>query len=128
MREVPLAGARPLVLWRAEAGIAQVCRWVAEGRDPDAWIDLELCVDKPLSAADLQVLRQLPAEFVHIRPVVAAPEAGPPPEARRGLPIQELFRLFYRRGRGVDPPPPVAALFAELLAEAPDPPPDEQTG
>lgn len=116
-REVALSRGRPLVLWRAAGGIPAVVRWVEEGRDRGALIDLEVHVDRPLSATEIQTLRQLPADFVHIRPVVAGSAEGPPPEARRGLPVGELFRLFYRRSTGGDPPPAVAALFAELAAE-----------
>jgi len=118
VRERPLLRGRPLVLWRADAGIPQVRQWVEQRRDPGAWIDLELHVAEPLSAADLQVLRRLPVDLVHIRPVLPAGDL-PAAEARRGLPVQELFRLFYRSSTGGDPPPAVAALFAELVAEAP---------
>jgi exonuclease SbcD len=119
-RELPLSRGRPLVVWRAAEGIPQVRRWAEAGRDPGAWIDLELHVDAPLSAADIQGLRQLRAEFVHIRPVLPEQPGPAPAEARAGLPLDELFRLFYRRTTGGDVAPAVARLFAELIAEGPE--------
>lgn len=117
VRELPLRRGRPLVVWRAEGGLGQVVRWVEDGRDPGAWIDLEIHLDRPLAAGEIQTLRQLPADFVHIRPVLTTAPDQTPPEARRGLPLPELFRLFYRRATGGDPPAAVATLFAELAAE-----------
>src|SRR5579875_3483843 len=43
-REVPLTSGKPLVRWKATEGLHQVLRWVEEGRDRDAWIDLEVHV------------------------------------------------------------------------------------
>ncbi len=117
VREVALTRGRPLVVWRAAGGLPQVRAWAEAGRDRGAWIDLELHVDRPLGPAELQLLRGLPAEFVHIRPVLPAAEGTPEPEARRGLPVDELFGMFYRRVRGGDPPATVARLFAALAAE-----------
>ena len=119
VRELPLRGGHPLVLWRAGEGVPQVRGWVEAGRDPGAWIDLEVHVQQPLSQAEIGALRQLPVEFVHIRPVLTTAPEVPAARARRGLPVDELFRLFYRRSTGGDPSPAVARLFAELLAQGP---------
>ncbi|MFY4614596.1 metallophosphoesterase family protein, partial [Escherichia coli] len=47
--EYLLSKGRPLVRWKATEGLAQVYRWIEEGRDRGAWIDLEIDVEQSLT-------------------------------------------------------------------------------
>lgn len=118
VREIPLRAGRPLVRWRATEGIAQVYRWIEGGRDPEAWIDLEVHLTHPLGPDQIQRLRALRPRLLSIRPVFdAAADAGDRP-VRRGVPVHDLFRQFYRRERGHDPDDAVVRLFQELVLAA----------
>lgn len=118
IREIPLSSGRPLVRWKAAGGLAEVHRWIEEGRDPRAWIDLELHLVDAMSMEQIQSLRKAREGIVHIRPVYALEASELRSEAGDKLPIDELFRRFYaRQTKGAEPEPELVRLFLELLQE-----------
>ena len=129
-REIHLSAGRPLVRWRAEQGLQQVERWISEGRDAEAWIDLELHLISPLTPEQVGNLRSSHPGLVNIRPVFAAQEvAASAEDAAEGqaLTHEEQFRRFYARQRkGAQPDSQTVELFLELLAEVFDE--TEETG
>ncbi|KLU63347.1 nuclease SbcCD subunit D [Peptococcaceae bacterium CEB3] len=115
LREIVLNAGYPLVKWKAKEGLAQVYRWMEEKRDPQAWIDLEICLTNPLSPKEVQDLRRLRERIINIRPVFPALEQSAA-LGRAGLPIDELFRRFYReRSGGAEPGDELVRLFLSLL-------------
>ena len=115
-RQIPLAAGRPLVRWTATGGLAQAERWVSEGRDPRAWIDLEVHVEQGLTMDEIQALRRLHPGIIYIRPVLAvAAESAAAREERAHLSMAEQFDRFYRqRNAGASPPEALVRLFLEL--------------
>ncbi|WP_438446218.1 exonuclease SbcCD subunit D [Gorillibacterium sp. sgz5001074] len=115
LTELPLSSGRPLVEWKAAEGIEQVHRWLDEGRDSRAWIDLTVRLTETLSMDQLQELRKRHEGIIHIRPVypeMEAEELG----AVRSLPLNELFRRFYsRQTGGAEPDEELVRLFLTLL-------------
>lgn len=118
-REIPLTSGKPLVRWTATGGLAEVHQWLEEGRDAEAWIDLSLHISSALSMEKIQTLRRDCAGLIHIRPIYPEMEADEAAESRASqLPIDELFRRFYRRQTGgADPEPALTELFMDLLLE-----------
>lgn len=115
VREIPLSCGRPLVRWEARDGVAQVERWVAEGKDPTAWIDLEIHVPVPLTLDQVHRLRQMRSEFIHIRPLIATAEAELAlTTERQSLSLQEQFTRFFHANRGGAPSDELVRLFLEL--------------
>ncbi|MFC0212068.1 exonuclease SbcCD subunit D [Paenibacillus chartarius] len=120
-REIWLSSGRPLVKWRAAEGLAQVRSWLDEGRDPHAWIDLEVHIAESLSLEDIHSLRKSRDGFIHIRPVYPELEAEAVRERQSSLPIDELFRRFYaRQTGGAQPEPELMTLFLELMRQEED--------
>ncbi|NLC52259.1 MAG: exonuclease SbcCD subunit D [Firmicutes bacterium] len=120
VRQLHLSSGRPLVRWRAVGGIEEVKRWIAAGRDADAWIDLEIHVDDALPVRECGVLRELHEGIVNIRPVL--PEMGEEVgiEERSRLPLDRLFCEFYSRQTGGGrPDDELVKLFLELVGEEP---------
>ncbi|TBL70385.1 exonuclease SbcCD subunit D [Paenibacillus thalictri] len=121
LEEVLLSCGKPVVVWRAKEGLAEVHRWLDEGRDAGAWIDLEVHVSEALGMEQIQRLRQAHEGLLNIRPVypemeIAAAQAG----AVSSLPLDELFRRFYRRQTGgAEPEPELTRMFLELLEQEP---------
>lgn len=115
--EIPLSSGRPLVKWKATEGIAQVYRWLDEGRDRNAWIDLEIYVEHSLTLEDIQRLRKRHEGFVYIRPHFLQKEEFAW-EMRENVPMETLFERFYEKQTGgAKPTAELVRLFMELLAE-----------
>lgn len=121
-REILLSSGRPLVRWEARGGLAEVHRWLDEGRDPLAWIELEVWLTEAFTLEQIGALRTSREGLVQIRPVYAASDADSAEDgerARRGsLPPDELFRRFYRRQTGgAEADDALVALFLELAGD-----------
>lgn len=125
INELFLSSGYPLVRWQAKEGLNQVWRWLDEGKDPLAWIDLEICLTQPLSAQDVQHMRRQRERIVNIRPVFPETERLVQ-EARSKLPVDALFRHFYESKMGVAPEEELVRLFQELLH--PEPSAETQNG
>ncbi|ODA42245.1 Exonuclease SbcD [Desulfosporosinus sp. BG] len=114
-REIFLSAGFPLVRWQAKEGLAQVQRWIDEGKDLNAWIDLEVFVKGALNSQDIHTLRRQREHLINIRPVFPEMEQIVA-EARSKLPIDELFCKFYQeRTGGAEPDQELVALFLALI-------------
>ncbi|QHA91504.1 exonuclease SbcCD subunit D [Bacillus sp. N1-1] len=112
--EIPLQSGKSLVRWVANEGIEQVYTWLEEGKDEEAWIDLEVHLNDTLSIEEIHRLRSQHKGFIHIRPVFKKKE-----EQREvsyaNLPIEELFKRFYEKQTdGAEPDDELVQLFLEL--------------
>jgi exonuclease SbcD len=118
VREIPLVSGRPLVKWEAQFGLEQVLKWCEENRDPRAWIDLLIYMDKPLSLSEIKQLKEIRPEIINIRPILKNEQAKSIIlENRINLPIDQLFRQFYQKNYQIEPSPELIKLFLELLVD-----------
>ena len=114
-REIFLSAGYPLVKWQAKEGLAQVQRWIDEGKNLNAWIDLEVFVTSALNSQDIHALRRQRERLINIRPVFPEMEQIVA-EGRSKLPIDELFRKFYQdRTGGAEPEQELVSLFLALI-------------
>jgi len=114
-REIFLSAGYPLVKWRAKEGLSQVQQWIDEGKDLNAWIDLEVFVTSALQSQDIHNLRRQRERLINIRPIFPETEQIVA-EARSKLPIDELFRKFYQdRMGGAEPEQELVAMFLALI-------------
>ena len=114
VNEIFLSSGYPLVKWQAKEGLSQVWRWIDDGQDREAWIDLEVHVNQPLAAQEVQSLRRARERLIDIRPVFPETEKLVQ-EARSKLPVDKLFRHFYESKTGVVPADELVAVFLDLL-------------
>ncbi|WP_046226882.1 exonuclease SbcCD subunit D [Paenibacillus dauci] len=116
MEEIFLTSGRPLVRWKAKGGLTEVYQWLEEGRDPNAFIDLEISLQEALAMSDIQNLRKACGGIVNIRPVYPETEMQEQFSERSQLPVHELFRKFYERQTGgAVPEDRLVELFLELI-------------
>ncbi len=118
MQDIPLRSGKSLVTWEATEGIQQVYRWLDEGRDHDAWVNVEIYVDEALPTEVTQHLRRSHTGILNVRPIY--PEIAAAREQMRvsELSIEELFHRFYQRQtNGAVPDDALVKLFLELLQE-----------
>ncbi|MCJ8011429.1 exonuclease SbcCD subunit D [Paenibacillus sp. KQZ6P-2] len=118
LEEIHLSCGRPLVRWKAKGGLEEVYRWLDEGRDAEAFIDLEVSLTESMSIGEIQRLRKSRDGFVHIRPIYPEMEQAELQYERSGMPVSELFRKFYQRqSGGAEPEDELIQLFLELVEE-----------
>ncbi|ANS75165.1 exonuclease sbcCD subunit D [Paenibacillus yonginensis] len=118
-QEIFLHSGRPLVKWSCRGGLEEVHRWIEEGRDAGAFIDLEISLTEAMSMGDIGMLRKSREGLVHIRPVYpGSPSIEESMAERSQMPVDELFRKFYQRqSGGAEPGEELVRLFMSLLAE-----------
>lgn len=119
LQEMMLSSGKPLVRWEAKGGLAQIHRWLDEGKDKQAWIDLEVHLNTALSMEQIQALRQAHAGIISIRPIFPEQLAEQVAHERAHLSIEELFRQFYKRQTGgAVPEDELVQLFLSLIHES----------
>lgn len=115
-----LQSSKPLARWKATEGIAQVEQWLAEGRDAEAWIELELHVSDTIDPAEFQRLKKMSDNFLKIQRVAVktqehSEEEKAEREDRAQMSPEQLFRRFYERKKGMQPDEKLIQLFSRLM-------------
>lgn len=120
-QEIHLTSGKPLVRWQAKEGLQQVQQWLEEKKDRNAWVDLEIHLQSPLTLQEIHQLRQGHEGLIHIRPIFPEQEQLAGKERRANLPIEELFRRYYVRQTGGVPDDALVQLFLSLVHEEAEP-------
>lgn len=120
VREVPLACGKPLVRWVAKKGMEEVLGWIAQGRDANALIDLEVYVSSADLLMDHKDLRKLRPDLISVRVILASAEERNVSESVSELPVDEQFRRFYAKERGTEADERLVKTFLQLLEEYED--------
>ncbi len=117
IERVPLQSGKPLVRWVAQNGIEEAIDWCKQDRDREAWLDIEIHVDHPLTQDQIRTLRNLRENIVNIWPVLRTDEScAVIEENRRDKPLQDLFQDFYKAKVGVLPREDLIRFFLEIAA------------
>jgi exonuclease SbcD len=116
VKEIFLNSGKPLKQWKAKNGIEEAMSWCEEGRDLNAWIDLEIHTDRALTLEEQKKLRELNRGIINIRPVVAdEKESVISFESREGKRIDELFKDYYRYKTGMEAASDMLATFLDVV-------------
>lgn len=116
-QECFLSSGKPLVEWNVRGGFEEVLRWLEEGKDSQAWLDVSIHLTEVMTLEQIQKLRRSHEGIVHIRPVYPEMERiAETGERRSELPVHELFRRFYERQTGgAKPDDALVECFLELI-------------
>jgi exonuclease SbcD len=96
IRELYLSCGRPLKRWVAVNGMDEALKWAGEGRDKNAWIDLEVHTDRVITIEQQKTLRSLNPGILNIRPVIRPQDCQLPAwESRETKSMDQLFREYY---------------------------------
>ncbi len=107
---------KPLRKWVAEEGISQAIQWCEEGRDINAWVDLEIVTDRILTLDEQKVLRTLHPGIINIRPRLKTEVTETiSPQSREGRKIDDLFKDFYKYRMGTEITDDLMKAFIEIL-------------
>ncbi len=118
IREITLSAGRPLVRIKAEQGLQQAIMRLEEPSIRNAWIDLELYLDEPLTIAIAQELRTWHSGIVNIRPILPQSDDDAALERRSDLSIEQMFIRFFESRHHVAPDDELVQLFLQLANEA----------
>ncbi|RCX09892.1 exodeoxyribonuclease I subunit D [Anaerobacterium chartisolvens] len=121
IKEVLLSCGKPLKKWEARNGIEQALAWCEEGRDANAWIDVDIYTDRVLATEEQKRLRELNPGIINIRPVIKTKELEVQSlENREGKKIDELFADYCRFKTGMEISEELAAAFLEVINDEQD--------
>ncbi|MCY8520087.1 exonuclease subunit SbcD [Bacillus atrophaeus] len=120
-KEIFLSSGKPLVKWKAANGLSEIYSWLEEGRDTNAWIDLEIRVTDQLSLEEIHRLRKSHPGFIHIRPIFEEKDMAAEPIEIEHASIEDRFKKFYEKQTGgAVPDEEMVKLFLELASGADD--------
>jgi exonuclease SbcD len=112
---------KPLRKWYASEGIGQAIKWCEEGRDSNAWVDLEIMTDRVFTSDEQRMLRTLHSGIINIRPRLKTDAAETiNPISREGRKIDELFSDYYQYRMGTQIPPELMEAFLEIVNDDTD--------
>lgn len=118
IEEVYLSCGKPLKRWEAKDGIEQAIKWCEEGKDCNAWIDLEIHTDRPIMAEEQKRLRELNPGIINIRPrIISEAEEVMDLKDRETRRIDELFIDYYKYKTGMEISEELMSVFLEVLNE-----------
>jgi exonuclease SbcD len=107
---------KPLKRWYAGEGIGQAIQWCEEGKDANAWIDLEIATDRPFTTEEQKALRHLHSGIINIRPRMKNDDVEVlDPMSREGRRIDELFSDYYQYRMGTEIPDELMNIFLEIV-------------
>lgn len=106
---------KPLRRWTAEEGYGQALNWCEEGRDPNAWVDLEIATDRILTAEEQKKLRSLHHGILNIRPRLLQDATEVQDfHNRENKRIDELFKDYYKSKMGSDISEELMGAFIDI--------------
>jgi exonuclease SbcD len=116
IKEEYLNCGKPLVKWEVKKGIEEAIAWCEEGKDTNAWIDLEILTDRPLTIEEQKKLRELNPGIVNIRPKIITEESDIADiEDRETKKIDELFKDYYKFKTGMEISDELMSTFIDVL-------------
>ena len=118
VKEIYLSSGKPLVEWRASS-LAEIYRWLDEGRDKNSWVNIEIKLHDQLSLEEIHHIRKAHDGIIHIRPLYKEmDEERNTLSPSANLPLDELFSRFYERQTGgAQPDQELVNLFFEIVEE-----------
>lgn len=119
VKEIPLNCGKPLRRWVARNGIEEALLWCEDGRDSNAWIDLEVYTDRVLLPEEQKKLRDLNPGIINIRPVIKAENSVDfEYENRENRKIDKLFKDYFKFRTGTEISDELMDVFIEALNES----------
>jgi DNA repair protein SbcD/Mre11 len=115
VKEINLSSGKPLKKWEAFNGMPEALRWCEEGRDFNAWIDLEIHTDTIIGSEEQKQLRELHPGIINIRPKLRNQiEYSLDYKNRETKRIDELFRDYYKSSVGMEASEELMDLFLSI--------------
>lgn len=107
---------KQLKKWLAKEGISQAIQWCEEGKDKNAWVDLEIVTDRILTIEEQKKLRSLHNGIINIRPRLKQnDEAILESQDRESRSLTDLFKDYFQYRTGSAVPEELMSTFLEVV-------------
>ncbi len=117
VKEKVLDCGKRLATWSVDS-IEQAVQWARDGKDRNAWVDLEIKTDRVLTQDEQRTLKKLHSGIVNIRPILLdSEEEFTFDSLREGRKVDELFTDFYKSRMGIAPSDELINTLLEVLEE-----------
>lgn len=120
VQSIHLSSGKPLVKWIAKNGVNEVLGWCEEGKNANAWIEIEVYLREMMTHQELSLIKKAYPGIVAIRPIFITEDNTSVITGieRSNKSADELFKEFYvNRSGGIEPNEELMKLFLELLNE-----------
>lgn len=115
VREINLNSGKPLKRWEAINGMHEVLKWCEEGRDLNAWINLEIYTDSIIGSEEQKQLRELHPGIINIRPrLTNQQEYITDYKNRETRRLDEVFQEYYKSSLGMEASEELMDLFLSI--------------
>jgi len=112
---------KSLKKWIADEGIGQALKWCEDGKDGNAWIDLEIVTDRVLTLEEQKSLRRIHPGIINIRPRLKTEDIEIlNPKSREGRKIDELFEDYFLFKTGTQISEELMGAFVEIINDDDD--------
>ena len=111
-----LSCGKPLVRWCAKEGIGQAIKWCNEGKDKNAYVDLEIFTDRLLTQEEQKMIRELHQGIVNIRPkIINESDIVSDFSNREQKKIDELFKEYYKYRTKTEVSEDIMEIFLDVI-------------
>lgn len=115
IEEVKLKVYKPIEVWKCN-GIEEAIEKCEENKDRSCWVYLEIKTDRYIREEEIKQMKEIKKDILEIQPVLPElQEDMEPGERRSEKTIDELFKEFYVREKGVAPEDEVVELLMSLV-------------
>jgi len=116
--ELPVSVYKPIETWYCE-GIEEALERCRAHGDEESYVYLEILTDRYIREDEMKEMKQYKKDILEIKPILRSRETD---SANHGKPVaeqsmEELFRNFYKREKGVEVSEETLRLFLEIVGE-----------
>ncbi len=114
--EVPVKVYKPIEVWKFD-DIEDAINHCYENKDKLSWTYIEIKTDRYIREDEIKKMREYKADIIEILPIIENDKQSIQADRLQEKKIDELFKDFYLKQRGVLPQEDIMELLMEILAQ-----------
>lgn len=114
--EIPIKLYKPIEVWKFN-DIEDAINYCYENKDKHCWTYIEIKTDRYIREDEIKKMREYKADIIEILPVIENHALSVDADTLQEKKIDELFKEFYIKQRGIPPQEDIMQLLMEILAQ-----------